>query len=113
MEVKNYPQAVVIELIERVDSTTSREIETKLQELINGGVKNLICDCTPTRYISSAGLRVILSAAKALKKNGGQLVLSCPPTGYAYEVLETAGFTHILPVVESEAEALKRVGAQA
>jgi anti-sigma B factor antagonist len=113
MEIKNYPQAVVIELIERVDSTTSREVESKLLELINGGAKNLICDCTPTRYISSAGLRVILSAAKTLKKNNGQLVLCCPQTGYAYEVLETAGFTHIIPVVESEAEALKKVGAQA
>jgi anti-anti-sigma factor len=112
MEIKNYPQAVVIELIERVDSTTSREVENKLLELIEGGAKNLVCDCTPTRYISSAGLRVILSAAKTLKKNNGQLVLCCPQTGYAYEILETAGFTHIIPVVDSEAEALKKFGAQ-
>ena len=113
MEIKNYPQAVVIELIDRIDSTTSREVENQLQEVLNSGAKNIICNCTPTRYLSSAGLRVILSAAKTLKKNQGQLILCCPPTGYAYEVLETAGFTHIISVVETEAEALKALAAPA
>lgn len=105
METQKLATATVVKLIERVDSLTSREVETTLQGIVAGGARNIICDLTATRYVSSAGLRVLLIAAKALKKSGGQLLVVCAKTGYVYEVLETAGFLNIIPVFASVEEA--------
>lgn len=101
METHNLANATVVKLIERVDSLSSRDVESALQNIIAGGTRNIICDFAATKYISSAGLRVLLVAAKALKKGGGQLLIVCAKTGYVYEVLETAGFTSMIPVFES------------
>ncbi|OHE82456.1 MAG: hypothetical protein A2107_14625 [Verrucomicrobia bacterium GWF2_62_7] len=107
METQNLANATVVKLIERIDSLTSRDVETALQGVVAGGARNIICDCTATQYISSAGLRVLLMTSKALKKAGGQLLLVCARTGYVYEVLETAGFTNIIPVFDSVEEAAR------
>lgn len=107
METQKLPNATVVKLIERIDSLTSRDVETALQEVVVGGARNIICDCTATKYISSAGLRVLLIVTKPLKKAGGQLLIVCARTGYVYEVLETSGFTNIIPVFESVEEAAR------
>jgi anti-anti-sigma factor len=108
MDIKSYDKVTVLTLIERVDSLTSREVETALQGIIDTGARHVVCDCGPTKYISSAGLRVLLTAAKNLKKIGGQLSLACSKHTYAFEVLETAGFTNIIPVFESVDAALPK-----
>ncbi len=107
METKNYPDATtVLTLIVQVDATTSKEIEAALQKLVDDGARNIICNCSQTKYISSAGLRVLLAYSKLLKKSGGRLGIICPKASYAYEVLETAGFSGIIPVFENEADAV-------
>jgi anti-anti-sigma factor len=107
METQKLPNATVVKLIERIDSLTSRDVETALQEVVASGARNIICDCAATKYISSAGLRVLLIVTKPLKKAGGQLLIVCARTGYVYEVLETSGFTNIIPVFESVEEAAR------
>ena len=107
METQNLSNATVVKLIERIDSLTSRDVEAALQGVVAGGARNIICDFAATKYISSAGLRVLLIVAKALKKAGGQLLIVCVKTGYVYEVLETSGFTNIIPVFDSVEEAAR------
>ena len=109
MEIKDHEKAKIITLIEKIDSLTSREIDQAFQGLLATGARNIVCNCERTKYISSAGLRVFLLVAKALKKSGGQLCVVCPKTSYAYEVLETAGFTNILSVCETETAALQQL----
>jgi anti-sigma B factor antagonist len=109
METQKLANATVVKLIERIDSLSSREVETTLQTIVAGGARNIICDFAATNYISSAGLRVLLAAAKELKKGGGKLLIVCVKTGYVYEVLETAGFTNMIPVFESVDEAAQAV----
>lgn len=109
METQELPNATVLRLIERVDSLTARDVEAAFQTIIAAGARNIICDCAATRYVSSAGLRILLATARALKKDGGQLRLVCARTGYFYEVLETAGFTNIIPVHESVEEAARQI----
>ncbi len=108
METQNLPNATVVKMIERIDSLTSRDVEEALQKIVAGGARNIICDCAATKYISSAGLRVLLIVTKPLKKAGGQLMIVCARTGYVYEVLETSGFTNIIPVFESVEEAAQK-----
>ena len=109
METQTLTNATVVRLIERIDSLSSRELESTLQTVLANGVHNIICDFGATSYISSAGLRVLLAASKELKKNGGKLLLTCAKTGYVYEVLETAGITNMLPVFGTVAEAAQTV----
>ena len=57
-------------------------------------------------YISSAGLRVLLAAAKQLKTTNGELRL-CNLNEVVQEVFAISGFDMILPISESESEALE------
>ena len=57
-------------------------------------------------YISSAGLRVILKATKALKREEGKIML-CDMQDYVKEVFEIAGFDTFLPIVPTMDDALK------
>ena len=56
-------------------------------------------------YISSAGLRVILKATKALKREEGRIML-CDMQDYVKEVFEISGFTAIIPIYDSVEAAL-------
>ena len=109
MEVQQIGNARVVKMLERVDSITCHEVESALQAVIATNPRQLICEFTATKYISSAGLRVLLSAAKNLKKAGGQLALVCSKSNYVYEVFELAGFTHIIPAFETVDEAMAKL----
>lgn len=58
----------------RLDTTTSPELEELLKQEI-GGVTDLRMDFAKLEYISSAGLRVLLYASKAMKSGGGRFVI--------------------------------------
>lgn len=60
------------------------------------GVSELILDFTALEYISSAGLRVVLSAQKAMNKQGRMVVRGV--NEYVMEVLEVTGFADILTI---------------
>lgn len=106
MEVQQIGNAKVVRLMERVDSVTCNEVESTLQALIATNPRQVICEFTVTKYISSAGLRVFLVAAKNLKRTGGQLALVCAKSNYVYEVLELTGITQIVPVFDTVKEAM-------
>ncbi len=109
MKVEQIGSATVVSLMERVDSMTCNEVESTLQTAIAANARQVICEFTATKYISSAGLRVFLVAAKNLKRAGGQLALVCGKSNYVYEVLELTGITHIGPVFESVDEAMAKL----
>ena len=81
--------------IGRVDTTTAPELE---KELINSlpGVTELIMDLSGLDYISSAGLRVLLSAQKAMNKQGSMKVCNVNET--IMEIFEVTGFVDILTI---------------
>ena len=67
----------------------------------------MIIDFESLDYISSAGLRVILKAAKQLKHSDGMIML-CSMEDYVKEVFEIAGFDSIIPIVPNMEDALKK-----
>ena len=95
----------VIKISGKLDSNTSPEFETKLMSYINSGENKVLLDCKDLDYISSAGLRVLLLAAKILKNSGGKIVLSSLKE-HILEVFNIAGFTSIFPIYPSSEEAL-------
>ena len=90
----------------RLDSNTSQVFEKRLFDAMSDGAKSVIVDFKELDYISSAGLRVILKATKALKREDGKIML-CAMQDYVKEVFEIAGFDSFLPIVPTLDDALK------
>jgi anti-sigma B factor antagonist len=90
----------------RLDSNTSQVFEKRIFDAMADGTKNVVIDFKNLDYISSAGLRVILKATKALKRENGKILL-CAMQDYVKEVFEIAGFDSFLPIVPTLDDALK------
>ena len=90
----------------RLDSNTSQGLEDKFFQAISDGSKKIIVDFKDLNYISSDGLRVILKATKAIKRQDGQIMLCCM-RDYVKEVFETAGIGSLLPMVATMDDSLK------
>lgn len=88
----------------RLDSNTSEAFEQQLMGKIDTGSRKIIIEFSALDYISSAGLRVLLMAAKRLKAEAGSFAL-CGLQEHIREVFEISGFLPILTVVENQAEA--------
>lgn len=79
----------------RLDTTTAPELEAKVQEL--SGVETLIFDFASLDYISSAGLRVLLSAQKKMNAAGASMIVkNC--NEIVSEVFEVTGFNDVLTI---------------
>ncbi len=79
----------------RLDTLTSPELEEKLEPELEETDK-LVLDLSTLEYISSAGLRVLLSAAKAMDDNGEMVVTNVRPE--VMDVFEVTGFTDFLNI---------------
>lgn len=67
---------VVLQVNGRIDSTTSRELNERLTGLFEAGCGSIVLDVRDCNYVSSAGLRVLLIAAKMAGRDHGKVVLS-------------------------------------
>ena len=79
----------------RLDTTTAPELEAELNKDL-GSVESLTMDFSKLEYISSAGLRVLLSAHKAMSVKGGMTVKNV--NEIVREVFEVTGFSDILTI---------------
>ena len=79
----------------RLDTTTAPELEAELNQSMSGA-ESLTLDFSKLEYISSAGLRVLLSAHKAMAKKGGMKVIHA--NEIVKEVFEVTGFADILTI---------------
>ncbi len=83
--------------IGRLDGSNAAAAEKDLLALFSQAGANVEVDLSKLDYVSSAGLRVFLAAAKAAKGNGGTLVLRGPKPA-VLEVLQISGFDRILNI---------------
>jgi anti-sigma B factor antagonist len=79
----------------RLDTTTAPQLEKEIQENLQGLTK-LVIDLKELEYISSAGLRVLLAAQKAMNKQGEMVVQNVDES--VMEVFEVTGFSDILTI---------------
>ncbi len=99
----------VIRIAGRLDAAASTELEGACSRAIAGGAQTLILDMSGLRYVSSAGLRVVLSAAKDLQGRGGLLRIA-GLSGMAREVFDLSGLTTLFPQHDSVETALSAAG---
>ena len=86
--------------------------EQAVMDKIDSGKAKMVIDLSGLEYISSAGLRVLLMAAKQVKTGNGALAL-CGLKDHIREVFEISGFLPILTIVDDESAALTAVGVSA
>jgi anti-anti-sigma regulatory factor len=73
---------------------------------LEGEENRLLFDLSDLEYLSSGGLRVILSAAKEIRRRDGKVALAALKQ-YVYEIFDVSGFTSMIPIKEALA-ALKQ-----
>ncbi len=79
----------------RLDTTTSPQLENELRTALDG-ISELILDLEKLDYISSAGLRVLLSAQKVMNRQGKMVIRSVKPE--IMEIFDVTGFVDILNI---------------
>ena len=86
---------MTLKLSGRLDTTTSPDLDATINEQVDS-IDELYLDFTDLEYISSAGLRVLLSAQKKMGKKGGMTLTGVQDT--VMEVFEVTGFADILTI---------------
>ncbi|WP_179404295.1 STAS domain-containing protein [Burkholderia guangdongensis] len=99
-----------VNLSGRLDSATSGDFEKHMQTLFASSGAKALMDFSSVDYISSAGLRVVLMAAKRARQAQGRLVL-CGLRPHVREVFEISGFLKILTVADDPSAALSHFDA--
>lgn len=89
----------------RVDSVTAPELGAVLNERIDKGSRNLVVDLAGVEYMSSAGLRELVSALKRVKSHGGDVRIAAPSDRVS-EVLALAGLDAIFDVYGDQVAAV-------
>ncbi|MCR5100419.1 MAG: STAS domain-containing protein [Butyrivibrio sp.] len=86
---------LTVSLEGRLDTTTAPELEAEMNSCIDGLTK-LTFDMAALDYISSAGLRVLLSSQKAMNKNGSMIIKNANDD--LMEIFEVTGFIDIFTI---------------
>ena len=95
IEIKNNNDTTTIEIAGRLDTTTAPILDKTINEDL-GDTKNLILDLKGLEYISSAGLRVLLSAQKKMQVVGCMKIRNV--CELVMDVFDMTGFSSILDI---------------
>ncbi|HID06951.1 MAG TPA: anti-sigma factor antagonist [Armatimonadetes bacterium] len=104
---QNQDGILVLQIKDQVDSTTGPVLGDRLTELIDKGFVRLVLDLTEVPYISSAGLRVLSIALKAVRAPSvdGDLCLACLSKTVAH-AFRISGFNQVFSIFDTVPEAV-------
>lgn len=105
IKVRDEGSTKVVMLNGKLDTNTTPTAEDEINDLLDAGANKLLINFEQLTYISSSGLRLLLATAKRMKASGGELKV-CALNDMATEVFEVSGFSSIINVFASEADAL-------
>ena len=100
--------ASVLHLKGRVDATTSAQIHDKVMDEVEKGCRKMVFDFSEVSYISSAGLRVLIYASKAMSKNSGKLSL-CALDDNIRKIFEISGLSNHFVVTPDVTTSLEKL----
>lgn len=102
-QVEEKGDVIVVRLEGRLDAASSPQLEKQINSIIESGHFKLILNFAGVDYLSSSGMRLILSASKKLKSLEGKL-LACNLTEEVMEVIKMTGFHQVIEIYPSEEE---------
>src|ERR1700704_6035181 len=86
---------LVVDIVGRLDTTTSGYGYDEMVRIAKGGNKKIVVNLKGREFVSSAGLRVLLTAAKLVQASSGQIKF-CQPTDVVKQALALSGFNSLL-----------------
>ena len=105
MTIREKDEVKILDFEGYLDSNTSPDAEAKLNEIITGGAQKILFNFKNLKYISSAGVRILLSTVKTLQKNKGELRI-CHLNEKIDRIFRISGINQIFNVFVTETEAL-------
>lgn len=112
MQLHIEPQngTLVVAVEGRIDGANAMEFQRAVRDHLGDNKGPLVIDFAELAYISSAGLRVILSIAKALQQRNGQFAI-CSLSGMVAQIFQISGFDQLISIHATRAEALREVNS--
>lgn len=98
---------LILRISGRLDAVSSSGAEKKVFDHINDGHIKLLVDLSGVDYLSSAGLRMLLSTSKKLKALSGKLVIYSVSMN-VMDVLKMSGFDHVLDIAANQDEGIRK-----
>ena len=102
---ESHKRCELITVSGRIDSSSAPDFDQALKDTMNAGNHNIALELNGVSYMSSAGLRGLVSAMRECKKNRGKVVLA-NPSDRVNEVLELAGLATLFEIYEDATAAV-------
>jgi anti-anti-sigma factor len=102
---RHHGDVLILDVSGRLDASTSGSAHDALVSFANSGAKRVVLDLDKLDYVTSAGLRVILTLAKLLQFSRGELKI-CRASAPVKEVLEASGFNSLIKMFDDEKAAI-------
>jgi len=99
----------VLEVAGRIDSTTAPALGGRLTANLEAPTVRIVLDLSRLEYISSAGFRILLLAAKRADEAGSRFVL-CGVAGKVRQLFDLGGFLDLFTIVGSREEGIAAAG---
>lgn len=106
VELEQFGGKIVLRVEGRLDAASTPILEKKIRSLLQEGQHYLAVDFSSVEYLSSAGMRLLLSITKDLKGKQGELVLFAIDDP-VLEIIKMAGFENLFHICKTEKEALQ------
>jgi anti-sigma B factor antagonist len=90
VSIKQYKRCDLVSVSGRIDSATASKLADALDDITDNGRYRIVLDLKEVEFMSSAGLRVLISTQKTCKPRGEVVLAQVPER--LYEALELAGF---------------------
>jgi anti-sigma B factor antagonist/stage II sporulation protein AA (anti-sigma F factor antagonist) len=108
IKVEKVGNKIILRVTGRLDVASSPFLEKKLHAVIEENNSNVLIDFSKIDYLSSAGLRLLISTTKQLKTKKGFLALFAI-SDEVFEIIKMAGLEHVLNIFSQERDALQFV----
>ncbi|MCH9627429.1 MAG: putative anti-sigma factor antagonist BtrV [Chlamydiales bacterium] len=102
-QVEEKGDVVIVRVEGRLDAASSPQLEKKINSIVDSGHFKLVLNFAGVEYLSSAGMRLMLSVSKKLKHLEGKVV-ACSLNDEVMDVIKMAGFHQVLELYPTEEE---------
>ena len=108
VKIESYDDVALLSIEGHFDASMVHIVSEKILGIIESVSTKIIFDCTNLSYISSAGLRIFLYAAKKMREKKGQLALCCVNSSIQ-RILDISGLSELLPSYKDRESALLNI----
>ena len=110
LHIEPQDDTLVVAVEGRIDGTNAMEFQSTVHTSLGDNKGPLVIDCKDLAYISSAGLRAILSIARVLQRREGRFAI-CSLSAMIAQIFQISGFDQIIAVHATREEALREIAS--